>query len=76
MARITFYVVQTFVETAEGLVAEEPSECATAADACFKARMLSSCTAGVVAWAKIGDPDTGVWDDDPVILFQAGRTGD
>jgi hypothetical protein len=73
MARITLYVVQTFVETEDGLVAEEPFECPSAWEAAVRAQALCMVKEGVVAWAKSGDPDTGEWDDDPEILFQAGR---
>lgn len=75
MSRITIYAFQTFVETDDGLVAEEPKECQSAGEARMKAQMLAPRKAGVVAWAKSGDPDSGEWDDDPVILFKAGKTG-
>jgi hypothetical protein len=76
MALVTIYVIQSFVETDEGLVAEEPFAVQSAGDARIKAQLLSERKAGVVAWAKRGDPDSGEWDDDPVILFKAGKTGD
>lgn len=76
MARITLHVVQTFSETEAGLVAEEPHECRSATEAISKAELFAVGKAGVVAWSKSGDPDTGEWDVDPVILFQAGKTGD
>jgi hypothetical protein len=28
---------------------------------------------GVVAYSTAGDPDTGDYDEEPVILFRAGR---
>lgn len=76
MARITLYVLQLFSETDAGLVAEEPHECRSAAEAISKAELFAVGKAGVIAWSKSGDPDIGEWDDDPVILFQAGKTGE
>jgi hypothetical protein len=74
--RTTLYVVQTFVQTNDGLEAEEPLEYRSAAVARLLAEAYARKKAGVLAWSKSGDPDTGEWDDDPVILFKAGRTGD
>lgn len=76
MTRITLYVVQTFSDTDAGLVAEEPHECRSAAEAISKAELFAFSMADVVAWAKSGDPDTGFWSDDPVIPIKAGKTGD
>jgi hypothetical protein len=73
VARITLYVVQTFVETDDGLVAEESFECQSSWEATQRASALALIKDGVTALAKSGDPDTGEWDDDPEILFQAGR---
>jgi hypothetical protein len=56
MALVTIYVIQSFVETDEGLVAEEPFAVQSAGDARIKAQLLSERKAGVVAWAKRGDP--------------------
>jgi hypothetical protein len=75
MARITLYVVETFVDSEDGLVAEAPFERRTAVEAALRAQTLSIAKAGVVAWAKSGDPDIADWDDDTEILFKAGRTG-
>jgi hypothetical protein len=73
MSRTTRYVLQTFVETEDGLVAEQPIECRDSWEARVRARSLALIKEGAIAWAKSGDPDTGEWDDDPEILFQAGR---
>ncbi len=70
------HVVQTFVETDEGLVAEEPIECQSAGEARMKAQLWAPRKAGVIAWSKSGDLDTGNWEDDPVVLFRTGKTGD
>ncbi len=45
----------------------EPREFRSAAEATFKAQMFALSKAGVIAWSKSGDPDSGEWDDDPVI---------
>jgi hypothetical protein len=76
MPRITLYVVQTFVDSGDGLVAEEPFQVENRSNATVIATLLAPKKEGVVAWAKSGDPDTGEWDDDLEILFKAGRTGD
>lgn len=76
MPRITMYVVQSFVTTkGGGLDPGEPFECISAGDARVEAQLIAEKGAGVIAWSKSGDPETGVWED-AVILFQAGRIGD
>jgi hypothetical protein len=78
MPRITtVYVVQTFVETDGGLAVEESFQCRTAEQAVFRADAIAPFVAGVLAWAKVLDHERGEWgEDDPVILFKAGKTGD
>jgi hypothetical protein len=66
VARITLYIVQTFVESDQGLVAEEPFECRSAGEARWRAQHVALSKAGVIAC----DPDTGEWDDDSEILFR------
>jgi hypothetical protein len=74
--RTTIYVVQTFVETNDGLVAEEPLEYRSAAVARLLAEAYARKKASVLVWSRSRDPDSGEWNDGPGILFQAGKTGD
>lgn len=76
MARTTLYVVQAVSEDASGeLAREEPVEFSSAGDAQRSAQSLAASKAGVVVWARSGDPDTGEWDE-PRIVFRAGRFGE
>lgn len=76
MPRTTLYVVQGVSEDELGqLVREEPVEFSSAGDAQRRAQTLASTQAGVVVWARSGDPDTGDWDE-PRVVFRAGRFGD
>jgi hypothetical protein len=74
MPRISCYIVQTFVDGHDGLVAEELFQVENRSNATVIATLLAPKKAGVVAWVKSGDPDTGEWDADPVIILQIGRT--
>lgn len=72
LSRITTFVVQTFTETPEGIVAEEPREVRSVAEAVVRARILAPAKIGILAWAQSYDSDTGVWEDRKV-LFKAGK---
>jgi hypothetical protein len=37
------------------------------------AEKMAASKLGVVAYSTSGDPDTGDYDEEPVILFSAGR---
>ncbi len=47
--------------------------CATAGEASRKAARLAPMRLGVVAFAASADVEMGDYDDNPVILFKAGR---
>jgi hypothetical protein len=74
MARQTLYIVQSFSAGRRGaLQADTPVPCLTAAAARRSATRLADSKLGVIAFASSGDVETGDYDDEPVILFKAGR---
>jgi hypothetical protein len=74
MARETFFLVQSF-RLAKGarLTADPPVRCRTPEVARKRAEDLVETRAGVVAFSTSGDADLGDYDDEPTILFKAGR---
>ena len=75
MASITYYVVLAFVRNDEGegeLIAETPLQMLSASAATSRARSLASSKAGVIAFARSGDPEVGEFAD-AVVLFKAGE---
>lgn len=77
MPRVTLYIVQAFVEDEHGvLLPEEPFEAKSEADAKAWGRLLIRSRAGVMAWAKSGDPDTRQWDESLEVLFRGGIVPD
>jgi hypothetical protein len=74
MARITNFVVQPYiVGRGAGLKADVPTACKSADAALRMAEKMAPSKLGVVAYSTSGDEDTGDYDDEPVILFRAGR---
>ena len=75
MATITYYVVLTFVRNEEGegeLIADPPTQMPSATAATSRARSLAGTKAGVIAFARTGDPEAGEFAD-AVVLFKAGE---
>ena len=75
MPNITYYVVLTFVRNEEGegeLIAETPVQMPSATAATSRAQSLASTKAGVIAFARTGDPQAGAFAD-AVFLFKAGE---
>ena len=74
MARETLYLVQAF-SAGKGtrLTADTPVRCRTAEIARKRAEDLVPTRAGVVAFSTSGDAELGDYDDEPTILFKAGR---
>ena len=70
MARETIYLVQAF-KTGKGarLSADTPIRCKSS-DA---ARRTAETKEGVVAFAASGDAELGEYDEEPTIIFRAGR---
>jgi hypothetical protein len=74
MARVTNYVVQPYIAgRGAGLKADTPTPCKSAEHATRMAEKMATSKLGVVAYATSGDQETGDYDDEPVILFRAGR---
>jgi hypothetical protein len=74
MAREIVHVVQAF-KAGRGarLIAEQPIRCRSPDVARMRAENLATTKAGVVAFTTSGDADLGEYDDEPTILFRAGR---
>jgi hypothetical protein len=74
MTRQTTHVVQAFVAgRGMALKAEKPVACKTAEEARRKAERMAGTKLGVVAFSTSGDAEMGDYDDQPDILFKAGR---
>ncbi|HWK64146.1 MAG TPA: hypothetical protein VNS34_04355 [Rhizobiaceae bacterium] len=68
----TFFVVQSFERGRKGsLVADQPIETQGYEQATRMAERLSRRKAGVVAFARTGDPATGDFDE-PVVIARYG----
>ena len=72
MARQTAYIVQSY-QGDRTLKPDRPVACKSADGARRMAERLAETKAGVVAIAASGDAELGDFDDQPVILFKAGR---
>ncbi len=74
MTRETIYLVQAF-EAGKGtrLAADTPIRCKSPDGARRTAERLALTKAGVVAFATSGDAESGDYDEEPTIIFQAGR---
>jgi hypothetical protein len=74
MARETVYIVQTF-RAGKGtrLSADTPMRCKSSDAARRAAETLASTKAGVVAFATSGDAESGEYDEEPTVIFKAGR---
>ncbi len=74
MARETVHIVQAYIAgRGKGLKAEQPMGCKDAAEAARRAERLAPAREGVVAYSASADVEMGDYDDNPVILFKAGR---
>ncbi len=74
MARETAYVVQAYeLKGEKTLKPDRPVACKSADGARRMAERLAASKAGVVAFAASGDAELGEFDDQPTILFKAGR---
>jgi hypothetical protein len=74
MTRETAHLVQSF-SPGRGLAlkAEKPIPCKTPDAARRMAERMAPSKTGVVAYTTSGDAETGDYDDQPTILFKAGR---
>ncbi len=74
MAKETVFILQAYVAgRGKNLKAEQQIGCKTAEEARRKAERLAPLREGVVAFAATADVEMGDYDDNPVILFKAGR---
>ena len=74
MARETIYFVQSFnASKGRNLKADTPIACKSATAAVRTAERLASTKLGVVAFSSTGDPETGDYDDEPMIIFRNGQ---
>ena len=74
MASETVYIVQSYVAgRGKALKAEQQVGCKDAAEALRKATRLGPLREGVVAFSATADTELGDYDENPVILFKAGR---
>jgi hypothetical protein len=74
MSRETVYLVQAF-KAGKGtrLAADTPIRCKSSDGARRTAERLALTKAGVVAFATSGDVESGDYDEEPTIIFKAGR---
>jgi hypothetical protein len=74
MARETLHLVQVFsAGRGSALKADKPVQCKDAEAARRMAERVATTKLGVVAYTTSGDPETGDYDDQPTVLFKAGR---
>lgn len=73
MALETHHLVQAFIAAGRGLRAEPPIVCRSAEAARLKAEKLAGVKAGVVAFSVTADADLGEYDQEPTVIFKAGR---
>jgi hypothetical protein len=74
MARETLFLVQAFkLGKGARLTADPPVRCRSSEGARKRAEDLAPTRAGVVAFSTSGDADLGEYDDEPTIIFKAGR---
>jgi len=74
MAQETVYVVQSFrAGRGTRLVADPSVACKSELTARRTAERLAQSKIGVIAWSRTGDAELGDFDEEPVILFRAGR---
>ncbi|HEX2816979.1 MAG TPA: hypothetical protein VHN39_11320 [Phenylobacterium sp.] len=74
MASETVYILQSYVAgRGKALKAEPQVGCKTAEEARRKAERLAPLRVGVVAFSATADTELGDYDENPVILFKAGR---
>ena len=74
MAKETVHLVQAYVAgRGKALKAEPAMGCKSAEEARRKAERLAPLRLGVVAFSATADPELGDYDENPVVLFKAGR---
>jgi hypothetical protein len=70
----TVHIVQTYVSGKGRMLKAEPQiGCKDAEEARRKAERLAPLRLGVVAYTVSADTELGDYDEEPTIIFQAGR---
>jgi hypothetical protein len=72
MSNVTYYVAMGFELVDGDLIAMDPAECQSSAQAISRARSLANTKAGAVAFSRTGDPMLGDFEDAKV-LWQGGE---
>jgi hypothetical protein len=74
MARETVHLVQGYTAgRGQALKSDQAVACRSAEEARRKAERLAEYRVGVVAYSASADTELGDYDENPVILFRAGR---
>ncbi|HEY1073070.1 hypothetical protein [Brevundimonas sp.] len=74
MTSETVYIVQAYVQGKGSALRAEPQVgCKDAEEARRKAERLAPLRPGVVAFSVSADTELGDYDEEPTILFKAGR---
>ena len=74
VAQETVYIVQSFrAGRGTRLLADPSVACKSELTASRTAERLARTRVGVIAWSRTGDAELGDFDEDPVVLFRAGR---
>ena len=74
MAKETVFILQAYVAgRGKALKAEQQIGCRNAEEARRKAERLAPLREGVVAFAATADIEMGDYDENPQIIFKAGR---
>jgi hypothetical protein len=74
LARETAFIVQAYdLKGGKTLKPDKPVACKSADAARRMAERLAPAKAGVVAFSASGDAELGEFDDEPIVLFKAGR---
>jgi hypothetical protein len=74
MAQETIYIVQSFrAGRGTRLLTDPAVACKSAQTARRTAERLAQTRVGVIAWSRTGDAELGDFDEQPMVLFRAGR---
>jgi hypothetical protein len=74
MMRQTTFLVQAFnISKGTRLKANAPIACSSSEGARRTAERLALNNAGVVAFSMTSDPETGDYDDEPMVFFRVGQ---
>ncbi|MDY8110413.1 hypothetical protein U0C82_14820 [Fulvimarina sp. 2208YS6-2-32] len=72
MTEKTYFIVQAFEKKGRRLVAAQPTQCRSEAEAIGRAERDARRFTGVVAFRQVADDETGEVVDEPVFLARYG----